>query len=363
MQKITVNLSPRQTKPCVIHIGVDAIKQLGSLYDFSTYTKAFIIADQSTEALFPDELLAALPLEVSSIILPPGESHKHVESIQKIWRAMHQAGCDRKSVVVNLGGGVINDMGGFAASTYMRGLDFINLPTTLLAQVDASIGGKTGFNFDGIKNLIGSFSRPVGIVIDPRLLAKLPQREFLSGFGEIFKHGLISDRDYFEYVTSKRPLQFTPQELENIIAQSCRIKLAIVEDDETEAGNRKILNFGHTIGHAVEALSHETSRPLLHGEAISIGMVAESCISNRLGLLPADDMEKIVQSLTHAGLPTGVPELDQAALLNKMQSDKKNESKQLNFTLLEKIGKARYNQLVPQQIVAEALQARHSKSS
>jgi 3-dehydroquinate synthase len=361
MQKITVNLSPSPEKHCLICIGDGVIKDLGSLYDFAAYSKVFIITDQTTQPLFLEELRAALPLEVRSIVLPPGEPYKHLESMQKIWQAMHAAGCDRKSLVINLGGGVVSDMGGFAAATYMRGLDFINIPTTLLAQVDASIGGKTGINFDGIKNLIGSIRQPTGIVIDLQTLASLPKREFVAGFGEIIKHGLTADKDYFELVSSKQPLEFTPQELEEIIAGSCRIKLSIVEGDEAESGTRKILNFGHTIGHAIEALIHETEKPLLHGEAISIGMVAESHVSNILGVLSIADLQRLKEALTNAGLPIDIPDLHEQAMLQKMRSDKKNKGGQLNFTLLEEIGKVSYDQTVTEEVVSKALQATQRK--
>ncbi len=355
MQKITLNLSNRPAKNCTICIGVDAFKELASLYDFSSYSKAFVVTDQVVEPLLLKGLTNMLPLEVASLALPAGEHYKDTKHVQRLWQAMHEADCDRKSLIINLGGGVISDIGGFAAATYMRGLDFLNIPTTLLAQVDASVGGKTGCNFAGVKNLIGSFSQPIGILIDPQLLATLPEREFSSGFGEILKHGLVADADYFAQVSTKQPRQFSPEELEAIITQSCRIKLAIVENDETEGGVRKIVNFGHTIGHAIEALSHETAQPLLHGEAVGIGIVAESYISHALGLLPLADLELIEHAVSKANLPTTVPNFDHPAILRKMRSDKKNEARQVNFTLLEAIGKARYNQAVPEQTVIEIL--------
>jgi 3-dehydroquinate synthase len=357
MQKITVNPSVETQKACTIYIGNGVLEQIGSLYDLKQYSKLFVVTDETIQPLLLDRLTAALPMNVASVALPAGEQHKHIDSVQKIWTALHEAGCDRQSLVINLGGGVIGDLGGFAASTYMRGVDFLNVPTTLLAQVDASLGGKTGFNFAGIKNLIGSFNHPIGIVIDLQILGTLPKREFISGFGEIIKHGLVWDASHFHKATAKQPLQFTQEELADIIAESCHIKLAIIESDMHEGSVRKLVNFGHTIGHAVEALSLETNTPLLHGEAVSVGMTAEATISHNLGLLSNADLRRIRQGLENAGLPVAVHGQRLEDILKKMQSDKKNNDGRLNFTLLDGIGHALYNQQVPLPVVTEAIQA------
>jgi 3-dehydroquinate synthase len=357
MQKITVRQVAPEQKDYTIHIGTGALEKIGLLYDFGQYSKLFIVTDDCVGPLLLEKLMTALPAEASSIVLPAGEKQKNIDNVQKVWTALHHAGCDRKSLVINLGGGVIGDIGGFATSTFMRGIDFLNIPTTLLSQVDASVGGKTGFNFDGIKNLVGSFNQPVGVVIDPRTLVTLPEREFVSGFAEIIKHGLVQSKQHLEQATAKRPLEFTPDELIDIITESCRIKLGIIEDDIHEGGTRKLVNFGHTIGHAIEALSLETDTLLLHGEAVSIGMVAEAMISARLGLLPADDLERVKQALQNAGLPITVKGQRLEDILKKMQSDKKNSGGQLNFTLIDGIGHALYNKKVPQPVVTEAVQA------
>lgn len=357
MQKITVSPSPGQPYTCTVIVGINTINDISSLFDLQHYSTLFIVTDEAVAPLFLDTLLSVLPSEAASMILPPGEQHKHIETVQNIWTAMHEAACDRQSLVINLGGGVIGDLGGFAAATYMRGIDFINIPTTLLAQVDASIGGKTGFNFAGIKNLIGSLQQPLSVIIDPQTLTNLPEREFLSGFAEIIKHGLIADSQFFEQVTSKPPLEFNVEEMADIIAQSCRIKAKVVSEDETEQGSRKLLNFGHTIGHAVEALSFETGTPLLHGEAISLGMLAEADISLRQDLLSSADFERIKQALTTAGLATAVINMPVERILEKMQSDKKNDHGQVNFTLLEGVGQTSYNNHVPPSVVTEAIQA------
>ncbi|HEX5744413.1 MAG TPA: 3-dehydroquinate synthase [Candidatus Saccharimonadales bacterium] len=355
MKEVSVKLPLSGSRGYKISVGTGVIKRLGSIYDLERYSRIFIVTDDTVKPMFLDALSSSLPAKPASLTLPAGEKHKDIDTVGRIWTAMHEAGCDRKSLVINLGGGVIGDIGGFAASTYMRGVDFLNIPTTLLAQVDASVGGKTGFNFDGIKNLVGTISQPVGIVIDTDTLASLPERELTAGFAEIIKHGAISDAAYFDKVVARRPTEYSPEALADIIAESCRIKAAVVHDDETEAGKRKLLNFGHTVGHAVEALSHQTDKPLLHGEAISIGMMAEADISARLGRLPAEDLERLRQALTDAGLPVSVRGLDPDDIREKMRSDKKNTGGRLNFTLLDGIGRASYDQEVAEPTVKEAL--------
>lgn len=357
MKKITVSLlTPPPKQDYTIYVSAGAIGEIASLYDFSGYSKVFIVTDDTVGHLFLEKLKAALPVKPASTVLPAGEQQKSLDNIEKIWTAMHAAGCDRKSLVINLGGGLVSDMGGFAAATYMRGVDFLNLPTTLLAQVDASVGGKTGFNFDGIKNLVGTFDQPAAVIIDTQTLEELPEREFLSGFAEIIKHGLVADKAYFEAVAAKPPLEFTPPELEEIIALSCAIKSGVVRADAGEQGSRRLINFGHTVGHAIESLSLETGKPLLHGEAVSIGMVAEAGISKSLGKLSGDEFRRITAVLRAAGLPVAVSGLAVDDILAKMQSDKKNEYGGVNFTLLDGIGRALYNQAAGRPVVIEALQ-------
>jgi len=350
MKKINIKLTKKQNN-YTIFIGRGLIAKISELYDLSKYSKVFVVTDKVVSSLFLNKLLKGLPVNSEFIVLPKGEKEKNIDSIQKIYSAMLKADCDRKSLVINLGGGVICDMGGFAASTYMRGIDFVNIPTTLLSQVDASVGGKTGIDFANVKNLIGTFSQPKAVFIDVDVLKTLPKREFLSGFGEIIKHGLILDKNYFEKVTSKKPSEFTKQELIEIISKSCEIKKQIVEKDEDEANVRKLLNFGHTIGHAIEALSLKTNNPLLHGEAISIGMIVESRIARKIGLLSDEDVLKIEKGFKNAGLPVSISGMKTEDLKKKMKSDKKNTRGKINFTLLKKIGEA----IVDKQILDEVL--------
>ena len=264
-----------------IIIGKKLLGKINTLLDFSRFSKIAVLTDENIQISLISQISQikkSLNRELVIITIPAGEKFgKNIETVKKIWKKMFESGLDRQSLLINLGGGVICDMGGFAASTFMRGIEFINIPTTLLAQVDASVGGKTGVNFNEIKNAIGVFKNPIGVVIDVQTLKTLPKREFVSAFGEIIKHGVISGREHFNLVTSKKPEEFNEQELIEIIKQSIKIKSNIVKKDPKETtGLRKVLNFGHTIGHAVESLSWKTNKSLLHGEAVAIGMVAES---------------------------------------------------------------------------------------
>lgn len=352
MKQITLTLPRSKQKKYTIHIGNGVLGRITHLYNLKNYSHIFIITDENVGPLFLGKITSVLPKNTSSIVLPSGEKAKHIASVTMIWEAMYNARCDRKSFVINLGGGVIGDMGGFAASTYMRGVDFLNIPTTLLACVDASVGGKTGIDFAGIKNLIGTFNQPIGVIIDVKTLTTLPERQLVSGFAEVIKHGLIRDKEYFENVTAKDPAEFTPEEMENIIFTSCKIKADIVQKDETERDLRKVLNFGHTVGHAIESLSFNTDKPLLHGEAIYFGMMIEANISFISGILPLSDFQKIKNCLNRK-FDVSI-KID--AMLEKMKSDKKNEGGNINFTLLKSIGNAVVSQQISKTVIMKALQ-------
>ncbi|HEX3082328.1 MAG TPA: 3-dehydroquinate synthase [Candidatus Saccharimonadia bacterium] len=359
MQTITVDI-PGRSQSYPILAGTALLGNIAGLVSFKHYTRAFVVTDEAVGPLFASRITKQLGLPVDTITLPAGETAKNLESVSKIWSAMQQAGCDRKSLVIALGGGVIGDMAGFAASTYMRGVDYLQVPTTLLSQIDSSIGGKTGIDFGGVKNLVGTFAQPVAVVIDTDTLATLSERQLVAGFGEIIKHGLIRDATYLQQVTSKRPQEFSRDELAVLIAGSCRIKAEIVMGDEREAGMRKLVNFGHTIGHAVEALSLETEAPLLHGEAVSIGMVVEAALSARQGLLSSSDAMRITELLQAAGLPVRVPKFAVEQIFNKMKSDKKNVRGELRFILLRALGEAVWDQVVPEEVV-EAVIREHQE--
>lgn len=356
MKKINITI-PRITKKSYpIHIGNNILGKINEFINIKSYSKVTIITDKNIEKLWLKKLEKTIGIPLISVVISPGEKEKNIETVKYIWEEMIKAKIDRKSLIINLGGGVIGDMGGFTAGTYMRGIDFINIPTTLLAMVDSSVGGKTGIDFLNIKNIIGTFNQPKAVVIDTQILESLPSREFISGFGEILKHGLIADKHYFEKVSSKNPLEFSLSELEDIIYGSCVIKSEIVIADEKEQGNRKLLNLGHTIGHAVEILSQKTSEPLLHGEAVSIGIAAENDIAVKMGILPQDTADLIKEKLLFAGLPveTNV-EYPISEVIEKMKSDKKNEKGKIRFTLLKNIGEAIINQEAEEKIIERIL--------
>ncbi len=336
-----------------IIIGDHVMEHIESLFNLTVYSKVFIVTDKTVKSLFIRTLLSGLTGNPTVFAIPTGEKEKNLVSVQKILSAMHEARCDRDSLVINLGGGVISDLGGFAASIFMRGVDVINIPTTLLAQADAGVGGKTGVNFMGVKNLIGTFNQPIGVVIDVATLNTLPDREFISGFAEIIKHGLIADPILFRLAISKKPREFTHRELADIITRSCKIKIDIVRKDTKEKGNRKLLNFGHTVGHAIEALSQTTKLPLLHGEAVVLGMIVETKLSQLTGLLSQGQCNVITQCLQSFSLtknPCSIP-----SILTLIQSDKKSANGIIQWTLLKKIGEGVVNQTVNTDVVIQAL--------
>lgn len=355
MKKIKVHIKNDRRQDYPIFIGVGLLEKINSLIDINKYSKAVVVTDRNIPSSILRSLQSALPIANFVVVLDSGEKNKDLENVKEVLITLKNLGCDRKSLVINLGGGVIGDVGGFAASIFMRGIDFLQIPTTLLSQVDASVGGKVGINFLGIKNLIGTFQQPVAVIINVNILSTLPQKEFISGFAEIIKHGLIADKKYFQLVTAKKPQDFSQQELIEIIERSCQIKKDVVAQDEKEGGIRRLLNFGHTIGHAIESLSQETSQPLLHGEAISLGIIAEGRISQLMGLLSDKEYKILEQAFIQAGLPTETSDINVDKVLEQIKSDKKNEKGRTNWTLLQGIGKAVYDQKVGDAIVRKVL--------
>lgn len=337
-----------------IYIGNNLIDKINTFFNLEKYSSVFIITDSIIKTLFAKKLMRLTKKETNIVSVAPGEKHKNIETVQQIWNQMLQLNGDRKSLVLDIGGGVITDMGGFTASTYMRGIDFIQIPTTLLSMVDASVGGKVGIDFADIKNLIGSFNQPIGVIIDIDFLKTLPEREFNAGFAEIIKHGLIYDKKYFNFVTSKKPKDFSDQEIAKIIFRSCQIKSDIVSKDEKESGIRKLLNFGHTIGHAIESLSLETNNSLLHGEAINIGMLVETKISQLVGNMSESEYQQIKKVLINTNLPIEYKNIDINNVLKKIKKDKKSESGNIQWTLLKNIGYALINQSVSEEQIKNA---------
>jgi 3-dehydroquinate synthase len=335
-----------------IHIG--AIQNALSAFSFEKYSQILILCDENTEKNCVSHFLHLLNHpKINVIRIQSGEQHKNLAACEKIWQQMIHFNADRKAIMLNVGGGVIGDMGGFCACTFKRGMDFIQIPTTLLSQVDASIGGKLGIDFQGIKNSIGVFNDPQAVWIDPIFVETLSARERISGFAEIIKHALIADKSQFESLQKIKDL--SKGNLETIIPQSLMVKRDIVEKDPFEKNVRKALNFGHTIGHAVESYFLETSEPLLHGEAIAIGMICESFLSHKANLLEKEALEAISSFILKHYEKRSIPQEIYPTLLELMQQDKKNENNAINFTFLKNIGHFEINQYATSEKIEESI--------
>ncbi|PHN04620.1 3-dehydroquinate synthase [Flavilitoribacter nigricans] len=337
-----------------IYVG-DFDQRLSDWLAEKVYSRLLIIVDQNTKMhCWPLLEPVVSAYQHSLIEIPAGEDHKHLETCQQIWQTMMEARADRRSLTIDLGGGVIGDMGGFCASTFKRGMDFVQMPTTLLSQVDASIGGKLGIDFMQVKNSIGVFRNPQAVYIDPRFLRTLSARELRSGFAEIIKHSLIADREQWEELRQISDLGKV--DWPKLIVPSLRIKQRIVEIDPFERGLRKALNFGHTIGHAVEGHALETDAPLLHGEAIAVGMIAETYLSHRQLDLSAEALETITDFIRRIYEPVALDPATFPELLRLMSNDKKNESQAINFSLLPAAGSVEVNRTASPAEIVESLE-------
>ncbi|MBU2884553.1 3-dehydroquinate synthase [Gilvimarinus agarilyticus] len=304
------------------------------------YSKIAVLVDENTEAHCLPKILDALP-DHYLITIPSGESNKNLSTCEDIWMALTEAGFDRKGLMINLGGGVIGDMGGFVASTYKRGFEFLNIPTTLLSQVDASVGGKLGVDFHGFKNHIGIFNEPQNVLIYTDFYSTLPKEEVRSGFAEVIKHGLIYDAAYWEQVKTIDPYRHDWTE---VVSHSIDIKKKVVTEDPFESGLRKILNFGHTIGHAIESYFLEIpGERLLHGEAIAVGMITEAYLSHKLTGLSKESLEEITDFLIKVYAPKKIDAKLFEEILGLTTQDKKNEGGIVQFSLLKEIGSCTIN--------------------
>ncbi len=305
---------------------VDSLERVNNLL----YANSIIVTDENVAK----HHLKKINIE-KSIIIPAGEEHKNLETVSRLWKAFLENGLDRKSAVIALGGGVIGDLTGFAASTYMRGIDWIAMPTTLLAMVDASIGGKTGFDLPEGKNLIGSFHPPKLVLADPSLLRTLSDRDLRSGMAEVVKHGVIADPELFALCSNG--MDWVKNNLEEIVKRAMAVKIKIIEEDPYEKGIRATLNLGHTIGHAVELVS---GFKLSHGESVAIGMVVEAAYAARVGRADRSVFEAIESTLSKLGLPTRIPaELPRGEIIRAMRVDKKKNAQTIHFALPAEIGK------------------------
>ena len=345
-----------ESKNYPIYIGHEAWDALNSFFSSCSYSKVFILVDENTRELCLSLAVRKVPLLASAKVLQikSGEQAKTVESCSKLWQKLMAEGADTRSVLINLGGGVIADMGGFVAATFKRGIAFVNIPTTLLAQVDASVGSKVGVDFDSIKNQIGLFADPQAVFILPEFLSTLPQRHLLSGYAEMMKHAIIADSDYWSVILSQG---FEPQNgWDDLIGQSVGIKQKVVKFDPYDRGLRKVLNFGHTIGHGVESYSllHDEN-PMLHGEAIAIGMICEAFISSKLCGLPEEELIQIVEFINRHFAPRPLGYKAAIEVLKIIKHDKKSECGKCRMTLLPRIGKAIINQECTPDLIIDSL--------
>lgn len=294
--------------------------------------------------------------EIKKVVLPSGENTKKIESVTKIWSFLSQNGADRKSLLINIGGGMLTDLAGFAASTFKRGIDFLNVPTTLLSQVDASVGGKTGINFNGLKNEVGVFKEPVAVIINTDFLKTIGRDNFLSGFAEMIKHGLIKSPEHLEELKAFDLDNIDYNLLEKIIRRSVDVKKYFVVNDLTENNIRKALNFGHTAGHAFESLAMERNTPVLHGFAVAYGMITELWLSVKKCGFPEKDFTDLTNWLLAIYGKFALPENDFEKIYELMTHDKKNESGRINFTLLSETGKIEINRNCENVLILEALE-------
>ncbi len=358
-------MNHRLTKFGKVYATLEAVIDLNSVLKVynDRGVKVFFLVDENTHEACLPPLLQELPDlgEYEVLEVPPGEASKSIEVSYQLWGALSELGADRHSLLVNVGGGMITDLGGFIASTYKRGVPFVNVPTSLLAMVDAAVGGKTGVDVGGVKNMVGTFSSSEGVFIVPDFLYSLPDRELIAGFAEVVKHALISSPERWRAVKSCKPQDL--RENQDLVRDSLSVKLDIVESDPLEKGDRKFLNFGHTLGHAIEShfLETQPDHALLHGEAVAIGMWLELELSvKNCGLDPS--IKEGIQGYLTSIFPK--PELAKESwedILAWLKHDKKNESGAVRFVLLESLGKPVANVEIDKDQIIDALASWNSQ--
>ena len=360
-ERITVGLGARSYD---IHVGAGLSAQAGELLKPFARGATPVVSDEHVAKLHLDPLVASLRaagIEAKPVIVAAGEATKSFAGLERLTSALLNLGIERGGLIVALGGGVIGDLAGFAAGILKRGIDFAQIPTTLLAQVDSSVGGKTAINTPEGKNLVGLFHQPRIVIADTEVLTTLPKREWLAGYAEVAKYGALGDADFFKWLEANGATasKGDPAALERIVAQCCRMKAAIVARDERETGERALLNLGHTFGHALEAATGFSDR-LLHGEGVAVGMALAFRLSARLGLSPAADAERIERHLRTMGLPAAIsdiegPRLSAGALIRHMMHDKKAKDGKLTFVLVRGLGHAFVTSDVPMEEVTKVL--------
>ncbi|MCW3805070.1 3-dehydroquinate synthase [Plebeiibacterium marinum] len=289
------------------------------------------------------------------IVIEQGDQNKNIEAISKVWEFLSTHGADRKSTLINLAGGMPCDLGGFAAATFKRGINFINIPTTLLSQVDASVGGKTGINFHGFKNEIGVFKHASAVLVDVDFVESQDEENICSGYAEMIKHALIYDQEEWEVIRDFDVKNADISELKELVVKSIHIKEHFVKADPTEQNVRKSLNFGHTVGHAFESFAMKKGRPVLHGYAVAYGMIPELYLGNKVCGFPMDKIHEVIGLINSVYGKFEFEEADYDEFFYLMTHDKKNEANQINFTLLEDIGKIKINQTCSKELIFEAL--------
>lgn len=343
---INVSLGDRSYE---IVVGRDLLDDTGRRLRQLGYTgKVGVVTDTTVNRLYGTRLMRSLKsagLNAQLTVIPAGERTKTLRWVSRVLDDLVKSRFERSSVLVGLGGGVMGDLTGFAAAIYLRGIPFVQVPTTLVAQVDSSVGGKTGVNHPSGKNLVGAFYQPRLVLMDIGTLKTLPRREWLGGMAEVIKYGVIQDEPFFTYLEQHMDalLEMKEDAISHIVAQSCRIKAAVVAEDERESGRRRILNYGHTIGHALETLGRY--RTFIHGEAVAIGMVQEADLSRHLGLCPQDVVRRQQTLIERTGLPSRLPRTTFVDLWNAMQHDKKVAKGRIFCVLPESIGQVRIDPL------------------
>ena len=353
MRTLNVNLEDRSYP---IYIGSD-VSLDNKLYSKHIKTKKIaLITNEQIADLYLSEITQTLnAFDLKTLILPEGETEKNLETVGKAVEFLSDNGIDRDSSIIAFGGGVIGDITGFVASSYMRGIKFLQVPTTLLAQVDSSVGGKTGVNISTGKNLIGAFYQPSAVIADIRYLNTLEPNRFSEGLAEVIKYGLIRDEDFFKWLSknTNRILALEPEIMTHLIERCCQIKAEIVSEDEREGSIRAILNYGHTFGHAIESLTDYSV--YTHGEAVSIGMVMAASMAERMGMLSKDDKKDIINILESVNLPTEKPSLNSNDFLKSMKRDKKAQDGEIRLILLEGIGRAIISNDYPNEILMKTI--------
>ena len=350
------SLKPILSKASTVYFKTDGYEALNTLIQTENYSKVFILVDSHTMnhclPLFLSNIETTCTLE--TIEIDAGEQHKTLETCQGVWMALSELGADRKCLIINVGGGVVTDLGGFVACTFKRGVDYVNVPTSLLAMVDASVGGKTGVDLGHLKNQIGVISESRMVLIDTAFLNTLPSEELKSGHAEILKHGLIASQSYWEKATDLKSL--TIASYDDLIYESVRIKNTIVCKDPNEQGMRKALNYGHTLGHAIESycLENTNKNTLLHGEAIAIGMILATYLSISEADLNADIAQDINQKINDIYPKVSFSDDDIIHIVDLLQFDKKNSHGNVNFVLLKNFGKMKFDCIIAENKIRSA---------